>query len=131
MSKKVTKEKMITPRQSIAIERLLNGGTIQAAADAAGVSRKTVYKWIDQPLFQAAINNAQAEAMARLSRALIALGGSAVETLEETMSDKNQPAAVRVRAADIVTNRLLTMRESVEFEARLAELVKQAGINGA
>jgi len=69
--------------------------------------------------------------MARLSRALIALGGSAVETLEETMSDKNQPAAVRVRAADIVTNRLLTMRESVEFEARLAELEKQAGINGA
>lgn len=130
MSKKVT-EKAITPRQSIAIERLLNGGTVQGAADAAGVSRKTVYKWLSIPAFQEAINSAQAEAMARLSRALIALGGSAIETLGETMSDKTQPPAVRVRAADIVTNRLLTMRESVEFEARLAELEKQAGINGA
>ena len=130
MSKKVT-EKGISPRQSIAIERLLNGGTVQAAADAAGVSRKTIYKWFDNPSFQAAINSAQAEAMARLSRALIALGGSAVLTLGETMNDKSQPAAVRVRAADIVTNRLLTMRESVEFETRLAELEKQAGINGA
>jgi len=130
MSKKVT-EKAITPRQSIAIERLLNGGTVQGAADAAGVSRKTVYKWLSIPAFQEAINNAQAEAMARLSRALIALGGSAIETLGETMSDKTQPPAVRVRAADIVTGRLLTMRESVEFEARLAELEKQAGINGA
>ncbi len=130
MSKKVT-EKAITPRQSIAIERLLNGGTVQGAADAAGVSRKTVYKWLSIPAFQEAINNAQAEAMARLSRALIALGGSAVLTLGETMNDHTQPAAVRVRAADIVTNRLLTMRESVEFEARLAELEKQAGINGS
>lgn len=130
MSKKVT-EKAITPRQSIAIERLLNGGTVQGAADAAGVSRKTVYKWLSIPAFQEAINNAQAEAMARLSRALIALGGSAVLTLGEIMNDHTQPAAVRVRAADIVTNRLLTMRESVEFEARLAELEKQAGINGA
>lgn len=130
MSKKVT-EKAITPRQSIAIERLLNGGTVQGAADAAGVSRKTVYKWLSIPAFQEAINNAQAEAIARLSRALIALGGSAIETLGETMSDKTQPPAVRVRAADIVTGRLLTMRESVEFEARLAELEKQAGINGA
>ena len=130
MSKKVT-EKAITPRQSIAIERLLNGGTVQGAADAAGVSRKTVYKWLSIPAFQEAINSAQAEAMARLSRALIALGGSAIETLGETMSDKTQPPAVRVRAADIVTGRLLTMRESVEFEARLAELEKQAGINGA
>jgi len=130
MSKKVT-EKAITPRQSIAIERLLNGGTVQGAAEAAGVSRKTVYKWLSIPAFQEAINSAQAEAMARLSRALIALGGSAIETLGETMSDKTQSPAVRVRAADIVTGRLLTMRESVEFEARLAELEKQAGINGA
>src|SRR3954466_14149234 len=52
----------LTPPQSRAVAALASGATISAAAVAAGVSRPTVYAWIDKvPAFVAELNRERAE----------------------------------------------------------------------
>lgn len=127
MSKKVT-EKKITPRQVIALNSLLSGGTVPSAAAAAGVTGKTVYKWLGRAEFQAELNRAQSEAMDQLSRALVSLGLDAADTLAVAMRDESNPPSIRIRAADIIISRIAVIKDLVDFENRLAALEKQAGM---
>jgi hypothetical protein len=115
--------KKTTVRQNKALQSLLTGETVQAAADNAGVARQTVYDWLDLPHFQEALKKAEADTLEGITRSLIALGSLAVATIEETMS-AGDSAAVRVRAADIALNRLLQLRELVVLEKRVEELEK-------
>jgi hypothetical protein len=76
------------------------GATIAAAAEAAGVSRPTVYAWIDHvPAFAAALNRARAEQHEAIRAELRGLMTSAVRTLRELVESPAIPPAVRLRAA--------------------------------
>ena len=112
----------LTPRQRKAVESLLTTGDISQAAKAAGVSRETLYRWMRQEDFTAALQEAERQALESLSRALVSLGSQATETLQAAMSDTKSPAGARVRAADIVLARLLQLRELVTLEERVTEL---------
>ena len=112
----------LTARQNRAILALLSERDTASAAAKAGVSRETIYKWLKQPAFRAALAAAEAEALDSLSRALVALGSQATETLESVMSTPAAPAGVRVRAADVVLARLLQLRELSQLEARVSAL---------
>jgi phage terminase small subunit len=113
--------KKVTPRQLKAIESLLTAGDKTEAAKAAGVSRKTIYRWLKQDAFKQALAEAEAEALDALSRELVVLGSKATTTLKEAMT-RDTPASTRVRAADIVLARLLQLRELVTLEARILAL---------
>ena len=115
----------ITPRQRKAIESLLTRGDVKSAAQAAGVTRKTIYRWFKQDHFKRALAEAEAEAVASLSRALVRLGDRATQTLEGAMADGEARMGTRVRAADIVLNRLLQLRELVDLTERVAELERK------
>lgn len=116
-----TNNKNLTPRQTRALQSLISGATVMDAAAEAGVSRQTLYKWLDSSNFQQALSEAQSRALNSLAGALIALGDKAIKVLDETMERFGQDS-VRVRAADIVINRLLQFRELTDLEARISAL---------
>ncbi len=116
----------LTPKQHKAVTALLTTPDLAAAATAASVSRETVYRWMREPAFQSAIREAEAAALAAVSRSLVRLAQRATATLEEAMSDTTAPLSVRLRAADAVLGRLLQLRELVTLETRVAELEARA-----
>lgn len=122
------KDKKVTLKKSLALEALLSGANANEAAAAAGVVRNTLYKWQRDPDFIDALNQAKSEAMDRLGRSLSALGEKAVMTLDAAMDDPDAGPAVKIRAADIVLNRALSIQDAAEFEKRLSDLEKQLNI---
>jgi len=111
----------LSTEQVKALEALLTSGNKASAARAAGVDRSTLYRWMADATFQAALEEATREALKEFSRALTRLAAEAVKVLEDAMASK-QEMHVRLRAADIVTSRLLAVREQVELEERLTRL---------
>ena len=116
------------PKQRKAVEALLTTGDARSAAQAAGVSRDTLYRWLKQPAFLAAVREAEARALDELSRVLVRLGSTAAATLERAMAEPSAPWATRVRAADASLGRLLQLRELATLEARVAALEEAAGL---
>lgn len=112
----------LTPKQRRAVEALLTNWDTTQAAQAAGVSRDTLYRWMREERFRAALNDATRQALEGLSRSLIVLGDKAARTLEEALDAFQTPTGAKVRAADIVLSRILQLRELVDLEARVTEL---------
>ena len=127
MSRKVT-HSGLTPKQARAVEALLTTGDVAAAAQAAGVARETLHRWMRVPVFLEAVRAAEAQALDDLSRMLVRLGRTALGTLAKAMGDATTPMATRVRAADAVLGRLLQIREVATLETRVTELERAAGI---
>jgi hypothetical protein len=101
----------LAPAQGRAVAALASGATLAAAAVAAGVSRPTVYAWIDTvPAFTAELNRARAEQHESIRGELRDLATAAVRTLRELVESPATPPAVRLRAA-------LAVLESVRAEA--------------
>jgi len=119
----------LTPRQRRAVVALLTTGDVTAAAKEAGVSRESLYRWMKQPAFLAAVREAEASALDELSRMLVRLGRTAAGTLAKAMGDPKAPYPTRVRAADAVLGRLLQLRELATLEARVTELERSVGLD--
>ena len=120
----------LAPKQLRAVEALLTTGEVAAAAQAAGVSRATLHRWLAEPAFLGAVRAAEARALDDLSRLLVRLGRTATATLAKAMTEAVTPPATRVRAADAALGRLLQLRELATLEARVAELERAAGLDG-
>ncbi len=120
--------KKVTLKQHLALGALLTEADVSKAAEAAAVSRTTIYRWLKDPVFQNALNAAESEALAALSRKLVVLGSQAACVLDDAMRDANTPVSVRLRAADIVLSRLLQLRELVQLDTRVTEIELRLGI---
>ncbi|MGC4192903.1 MAG: hypothetical protein QM589_17295 [Thermomicrobiales bacterium] len=118
----MSEDQTLSGKQRKALEALLHTGEVSHAATAAGVTRDTIYRWMKQPVFAAAVREAEARALDEVSRVLIRLSRVAVGTLAGAMADREAPLGARVRAADITLNRLLQVRELATIEERLAAL---------
>lgn len=112
----------LTPKQRRGIEALLQHGEIKAAAAEAGVNRSTMYEWLKQPLFAATLKEAEADAIAEISRRLTLTASKAVGVAEDLLTREGVRDDVRLRAADVVLARLLQLRELVNLETQLAQL---------
>lgn len=126
----VKQEKMIenatlTPRQLRAINALLTHPTVAAAAVVLGVAPSTIYRWLGENAFRAALAQAEGEAVAAAGRKLVNLAESALNVLSDVMTDPQAPDAVRVRAAETVLANLMKFREVIAFETRLADLERE------
>ena len=114
----------LTQKQQKALDALLRGCTQEAAAREAGVSRRTLGRWMSRNVaFQQALRDAEQEALKRIHRRLAALAENACDALARALQGEAQPA--QVRAADIVLARLMPLRELVEIEERLQALEEQ------
>lgn len=102
--------KGLTAKQARAIEALLTTNTISAAAEVAGVSRRTLTAWLADAQFCAFLRSATDDALAATLRRLTAIGAKAVDQLESLLVDGTKEE-IRLRAASIVLGRLLQVRD--------------------
>lgn len=111
----------LSPRQLKALEALLVTGDKTKAARAAKITRPTLYKWLQDPVFAAALEEATRQALREFSQALVRLAAKAAQALD-TALDADQDIGTRLRAADIVTGRLIAVRELIDLEDRISAL---------
>lgn len=100
----------LTAKQERAIAELLARPTMEAAADAVGVSALTLRRWRRDPAFADAYRRARMEALEDAAGRLRALSSMAVQALADILSDPETRDADRVRAAAVVLD--LTFRDS-------------------
>ena len=112
----------LTAKQQRALDALLREPTVLAAADAAGVSKTTIFRWLSDPTFAAAYKQARGHLLTSTLTALQSASSTAVATLSEVMKDTTAQPSARVSAAKAVLEMSLKAREVLEVEERLAAL---------
>ena len=114
------------------IAALLSQRNHEEAAHAAGISKRTLARWLKMPAFQSAYLEARRAMMVQANARLQQAAGLAVSVLVKVAVDPSTPASARVRAADcilawanqgLVNEDLLVRLAVVE---RTAELAKAA-----
>jgi len=113
-------------RQDRIILALLEHPTFEKAAAAVGISDVTLWRQSKKPEFQEAYRKARREAFAQSLARLQHASSAAVGTLLRIMTDREAPAASRVRAADSVLAHAAKAIELEDIEARVAELERAA-----
>lgn len=106
-------------RRTKAALALAHGSTTDEAGEIAGVTGRTVRRWRSEDAeFRAEVAQLRRE---MLDDVLGQLGGAAVKAVKTLVGamDGNS-LGIRVRAAQILLASLLTVREAVDVEERLA-----------
>jgi hypothetical protein len=119
MSGNVTELK---PKQEEAIMALLSNRTVEDAARVVKITPRTLYRWLNEPGFDAAYRQARRTAFSQCTARLQQASRAAVSVLLRVLTDRATPAAVQVRAADSVLNHAAKSMEIEDIEARVAEL---------
>lgn len=109
-------------RQERMILALLEHPTNEKAAAALGISAVTLWRATKKPEFAEAFRKARREAFSQSVARLQHASNAAVGTLLRVMTDREAPAASRVRAADVVLQAALRGMEMEDIEARVSEL---------
>jgi hypothetical protein len=104
-----------------AIAQLLTQRSVDEAARVTGVRTQTLYRWIQDPQFEAAYQAAKRAAFGQASARLQQASGAAVSTILQILRDPFTPASIRVRAAALA---LSYGKDAIEEDivARLSEL---------
>ena len=71
----------ITPRQAIVIDLLATGSTLTKAAEQGGIARKTLYNWLENEEFQAALTARRKELAGLVAERVAELGHASIGTL--------------------------------------------------
>lgn len=122
MSENDDSTKKLSTTQNKAVAALVTGATQQQAADAAGVSAKTVWRWLnDEAYFADELKQHTSTAMHAARLQLAANMETAVSTMVEIMGHKKPPAGsgVRLRAAKMVIDSALRVAEFSDITERL------------
>jgi hypothetical protein len=115
-------------KKEAAIAALLSQRNHEEAARAAGVSKRTLNRWLKMPEFQSAYLEARRAAMFQANARLQQASSAAVSTLVKVMVDPTTPASARVRAADCILGRGNQGLENEDYDVRLAALERAAGV---
>ena|ERR1700720_908834 len=109
-----------------AIVALLSQRNVEEAARAVGIAPNTLRRWLKQPEFDAAYQEAKREAFSQSIARLQGASSAASSTLIKLMLDVSTPAATRVRAADSILDRAGKAMETEDIQARLTALERTA-----
>lgn len=112
---------MLRPNQLKAIESILTTGNITKAAKAAGVERRTVYRWLKEDDFSQALAAAEAEALRLAAAKMAGAVERAIDTLLDIM-ENSQSDKQRAGAAGKILSALPSIRLLGSIEQRLNEL---------
>ena len=109
----------LTPQQEQCVIALLNEPTIAKAAVAAGVTDRTVYRWMDEPAFSRVYRKARREGFSQAIGMAQKYAPHAVQTLMKMIADTATPAAVRATCCAML---LKFSRDSIELDDMQARL---------
>ncbi len=114
----------LTHKQRKAITALLATQTIGEAAKLAGVSERTLTRWLAKPEFRAALAGACQDAFSGVGRRLIAGRDVALDTLFRLMQGADSENVQRQAAVNWydVLHKVKTLED---FEQRIAALERQ------
>ena len=111
----------LTRRQRRALAALLSQPTIAAAAQKAGIGRKTMYSYMAEPAFQTALQQQQSQLLQGAVARLAALLHKSLDVVSLDM----EPAvddALRLRAAGLVLRHIASLLTFADLERRIMEL---------
>lgn len=124
------KTKPLTAKQTSAIEALLTEPTQEKAAARVGVATITVRRWLSEPVFKQALDDARRALHDAVILRLQSLGQTAAETLEDVMRNAINFPSSRVSAAKHVLDLTGLVQQQNELEERLAALEAAAKATG-
>ena len=132
MAASVSEAKKLTPKQEAAVRALLTSKNVGEASGAVGVSERTLYRWLADPDFRAALSVAEGDLLDAATRRLLTLQDDAIGAFEDVLTGgPDVTDTARLRAAQAVLDYLLKLREMRSIEERLAALeAKVRGDNG-
>jgi len=110
-----------------ALAALLTEPTVERAAAACGLAQSTIYGYLRDPAFRAALQARQGDIIQAAVGALANLAGEAVGVLGEIVKDTEAGAAVRVRAALGILDQAARMAEFATLEERIRVLEQSLG----
>ncbi len=112
----------LNSRQLKAIPILIGCDTVEGAAKEAGISKNTIYTWMQQEEFSKAVAEARKKLFDKAMHKLMNVSMKAVITLEKLLNAESE--AVRRAAANDILGHILKYRELTEFEDRLETVEK-------
>ena len=110
---------------------LVTAGSVRTAASVAGVSESTVRNRLKDADFRAAYEAIKSELLQGATAAMLSKLETATETISDVMNDAENPANVRVSAADSLLRHCLRYLAAADIERRLSALEEaQAALEG-
>lgn len=123
------RQSVLRPRQQRAIIALTTQPDLTRAAAAVGVAPSTLWRWLQQPTFRQAYNEARRGVVASAVARLQQLTGKAAATLEAVM-DSRAKASSKVTAARIVLEMALRAGELEDLRHEVEDLKRRAARSG-
>ena len=116
----MTKNITLSENQFIAIELLMASQPVAKAAESAGVSRVTIYRWLKNDDFKAELDKRKNALIERSSRKLAGALDQAVDVLIALLKSKNQN--VRRLAAGNLIEYSMKLSGLTDLEKRIQAL---------
>ena len=101
---------------------LLTAPSIEAAAEAAGISRRSAFYYLKKPSGREYIRQLSDEAMKQATRRAVAAMAGALQTLEEIHHDAEAPASARVSAARAILENAARLSADIDILERIEAL---------
>lgn len=105
------------------IRALLSQTSIAAAATVAGISERTIYRWLADGVFRQALTEAESQAIDTAARRLVVLAEKALDRIE-SLVDNADKDETKLRAATAILENMLRLTELRSIEQRLSALEK-------
>lgn len=104
------------------ISALLSSATIKQASDEVGLSEQSVYSRLRKPDFRKKLQSARNDQFQVISSKLEDANFKALDTLINTLDDKEVSAGVKVRASQTLLDLSLRNREQADILTRIQNL---------
>ena len=112
----------LSKNQARALRAILAHPTLTAAAAACGLATRTLYRYLSDPVFKAALRGRQDEVIAAAVAALAGLAGDAIRVLRDLLKDEGASPSTRARVALGILDRWQSLTTFADLEQRIAKL---------
>jgi len=117
-------EQKLNAKQERALVALLDCGEIKEAAETAGVTKVTLWRWLQSPAFQSRYRAARRQLVETAIAQLQSDCTIAVRVLREVAEDREAPASSRVAAAKTILEQSIGAIELMDLQERVEHLEK-------
>ena len=118
--------KSITAKQAQVLALIVEGATVAQAAEAAGISRHTIYRWIEKDTaFAASLERAGQTGIELAAATMRTATQQATGVMIDIMNDTSLPAAIRLRAASEISATGFRWTEYLHYARKLDEYVER------
>ena len=107
-----------TSKKSKAIVALLSGKTNSQAAQSAGVTERTIYRWLSDPSFRSELSEAERQMIESATRQMSSLQEKAINVLDQLLESQDVSPQIRLSTAKSILRLSLGYRDR-NIERRL------------